>query len=122
MKQIVLIFFGGGLGSAVRFGLGRWVNGLHGVNFPFGTLVVNVVACFVLGLIVGFTDHRQVWSQDVRVFWAIGFCGGFSTFSTFSYETLTLMQQGLSVSAVIYTLVSVVLCLGSVWLGVALAR
>ncbi|HZY80841.1 MAG TPA: fluoride efflux transporter CrcB [Cyclobacteriaceae bacterium] len=122
MKQIALIFFGGGLGSVVRFLLGRWVNGLHNINFPFGTLVVNVVACFVLGLIVGFTDHRQVWTQDTRVFWAVGFCGGFSTFSTFSYETMGLMQQGFSVPAILYTIVSVVMCLAAVWGGVYLTK
>jgi len=122
MKQIALIFFGGGLGSVVRFVLGKWVNGLHGLNFPLGTLVVNVVACFLLGLVVGFTDHRQVWSQDTRVFWAVGFCGGFSTFSTFSYETLGLIHQGLSLPAIVYTVVSIVLCLGAVWLGIYLAK
>ncbi len=68
MKTWVLIFTGGGLGSVVRFGLGRFVSGLHQLNFPFGTLVVNLVACFVLGLIIGLADHKQLLSADARVF------------------------------------------------------
>lgn len=122
MKDLVLIFAGGGLGSVVRYMLGRWVTGLHQLNFPLGTLVVNVVACFVLGLVVGFADHRQLLSANTRMFWAIGFCGGFSTFSTFSYETLALFQQPAIGSGLLYVLASVVLCLGATVLGMWLVR
>lgn len=122
MKAVLLIFAGGGLGSVVRFLLGKWVTGLHQLNFPFGTLVVNVVACFVLGVVVGLADHKQFLSADARIFWAIGFCGGFSTFSTFSYETLALFQQPVVGSGLLYILASVVLCLGAVMFGVAISR
>lgn len=122
MKALVLIFVGGGLGSVVRFLLGRWVTGLHNLNFPWGTLVVNVVACFVLGLIVGFADHKQMLSADMRIFWAVGFCGGFSTFSTFSYETLLLFQQTAVMSGIVYVIASVAVCLAATATGVAIAR
>lgn len=122
MKALVLIFVGGGLGSVVRFLLGRWVTGIHNLNFPLGTLAVNAVACFVLGLIVGFADHKQMLSADMRIFWAVGFCGGFSTFSTFSYETLLLFQQPALMSGIVYVLASVALCLAATALGVAIAR
>ena len=122
MKALLLIFAGGGLGSVVRFLLGRWVSGLHHINFPFGTLTVNIVACFVLGVVVGLSDHRQLLSPDSRIFWAVGFCGGFSTFSTFSYETLELFQNSMTMSGVMYVVASVSLCLLAVWGGVYAGR
>lgn len=122
MKELGLIFVGGGLGSITRFLLGRWVTTLHQLNFPFGTLVVNIVACFVLGAIVGMADHKQVMSPDMRVFWAVGFCGGFSTFSTFSYETLLLFQQPNVGGGLLYVVASVALCVGATVLGIAIAR
>lgn len=122
MKTLLLIFAGGGLGSVARFLLGKWVTGLHQLNFPLGTLVVNVVACFVLGVIVGMADHKQMLSADTRIFWAVGFCGGFSTFSTFSYETLLLIQQPNVVSGLLYVVTSVALCVGATVVGVMLAR
>lgn len=122
MKTLVLIFAGGGLGSVVRFLLGRWVTGLHQINFPFGTLVVNVVACFVLGVVVGLADHKQLMSADSRIFWAVGFCGGFSTFSTFSYETVLLIHQPAIGSGILYIVASVVLCVMATILGIVVGR
>ncbi|MEI9917992.1 MAG: fluoride efflux transporter CrcB [Bacteroidota bacterium] len=122
MKLVVLIFVGGGLGSVVRYLLHRWVSVLHQVNFPFGTLAVNIVACFVLGLIIGLADHRQFLSPDARIFWAVGFCGGFSTFSTFTAETLALFQQPAVMSALVYIAASVLLCLASTMLGIYLGK
>ncbi|HMJ71231.1 MAG TPA: fluoride efflux transporter CrcB [Cyclobacteriaceae bacterium] len=122
MKHVLLIFAGGGLGSVARYLLGRWVSGFHQINFPFGTLAVNVVACFILGVIVGFSEYKQALSPDSRVFWAIGFCGGFSTFSTFSYETVQLIHGQAIGSGVVYVLVSVVLCVGAVVMGMYLGK
>lgn len=122
MKTLLLIFAGGGLGSVVRFLFGKWINGFHQVNFPFGTLAVNVAACFILGLVVGFSDHRQLLSADSKIFWAIGFCGGFSTFSTFSLETAQLFQQGMTGSGLMYILGSVVLCWAAVVLGIWIGK
>jgi CrcB protein len=92
------------------------------LSFPFGTLAVNIVACFVLGLIIGFADHKQYLSADARVFWAVGFCGGFSTFSTFSAETLALFQEPSIVSGLVYIGASVLLCLGATILGIYLGK
>jgi CrcB protein len=118
MKHLLLIFAGGGLGSVARFLFGRWVNSFHQLNFPFGTLAVNVTACFVLGLVVSLSDHRQLLSPDSKIFWTIGFCGGFSTFSTFSLETAQLFQQGSTGSGLLYIAGSVALCWVAVVLGV----
>jgi len=117
MLNILLVFGGGGLGSVVRFLLGRWVNAWHNHHFPFGTLAVNIVACLVLGYVVGVADHRQLISPSARLFWTVGFCGGFSTFSTFSAETLTLIQGGFHLSTVVYIISSLLLCLAGVFVG-----
>ena len=116
--NIIIVFGGGGLGSVVRFLLGRWVNAWHNHHFPFGTLAVNVVACLVLGYVVGIADHRQLLSPSARLFWTVGFCGGFSTFSTFSAETLTLIQGGFHLSTAVYVASSLVLCLAGVFVGI----
>ena len=122
MKQLTLIFVGGGLGSIARYLLARWTNTFHALSFPLGTLVVNVVACFALGLVVGLADHKQLLSADTRIFWTIGFCGGFSTFSTFSYDTLLLFQQPAVGWGVVYILASVLLCLAATMIGIWLGR
>jgi CrcB protein len=117
MKDLLLVFFGGGLGSIIRFSLGRWVNTLHSHHFPWGTLVVNVAACLVLGFVIGLADHKQIISPAARLFWAIGFCGGFSTFSTFSNETLFLLQSGFTLSLGLYIFLSLLLCVGATYGG-----
>jgi CrcB protein len=122
MRSMIFVFLGGGLGSVVRYALGRWVNSLHTHHFPFGTLVVNVAACFLLGLLIGLADHRQLISPHARLFWTVGFCGGFSTFSTFSNETLTLLQGGFNLSLILYILFSLILCLAAVFGGLYLGK
>jgi fluoride exporter len=121
MREIVLVFLGGGLGSVIRFMLGRWINAFHSHHFPWGTLGVNVVACALMGLLIGLADHRQLLSPSTRLFWTVGFCGGFSTFSAFSSEAITLIQNGFQLSFAIYLLASLVLCVaatyGGLWFG-----
>lgn len=122
MKTLVLIFIGGGLGSVTRFGLGKWISSWHTSTFPYGTLGVNVIACLVLGWIIGLADHKNLLSDSTRLFWTIGFCGGFSTFSTFSSETISLVQSGLHVSGGLYVLASLVLCLLATYAGLYLGN
>ena len=122
MKTLVLIFIGGGLGSVTRFGLGKWISSWHTSTFPYGTLGVNVIACLVLGWIIGLADHKNLLSDSTRLFWTVGFCGGFSTFSTFSAETISLVQSGLHVSGALYILASVVLCLLATYAGLYLGE
>ncbi|MBP9925159.1 MAG: fluoride efflux transporter CrcB [Cyclobacteriaceae bacterium] len=122
MRALIMVFIGGGLGSMVRYSLGRWVNALHSYNFPYGTLIANVAACFVLGLFVGLADHRQLFSPNARLFWTVGFCGGFSTFSTFGYEALTLLQGGFSLNSLIYVILSLLLSVLAVYAGLFLGE
>jgi CrcB protein len=121
VKAVFLVFLGGGLGSAIRYGIGKWVGTLYSHYFPLGTLIANVLACLALGLIIGMADSRQLLSPASKIFWTIGFCGGFSTFSTFSNETLTLLQGGFTSAGLLYVGLSIGLCLvatlGGLYLG-----
>jgi CrcB protein len=110
MKELIVVFIGSGLGGLVRFSLGKWVDSWHNTHFPFGTFIVNFFACLLLGFVIGLADHKQILSPTARMFLAVGFCGGFSTFSTFSNETLTLLQNGHNISLIIYTIGSITLC------------
>ena len=118
MKEIILVFFGSGFGGALRFGIGKWVNTLHNYHFPFGTLIVNIIACFVVGLLIGLADYKQLLTAQIKLFWMIGFCGGFSTFSAFSGETILLFQHGQYLSSIVYVLSSVLLCLAATLGGI----
>ena len=122
MKELIAVFIGSGLGGMTRFGLSKWIDDFHDHHFPFGTFAVNVIACFALGFVIGLADHRQILSPTAKLFLAVGFCGGFSTFSTFSSETLTLFQQGHNLSSVLYILASVLLCVTATFGGLFIAE
>ena len=117
MKELIIVFAGGGAGSVVRYALGMGVNRLLASPFPYGTLVVNIIACLVLGAVVAMADDRQLLNAPTRLLLAVGFCGGFSTFSTYSLETLQLLQRGQYASAMLYVIGSVMLCLGATFAG-----
>jgi CrcB protein len=110
---ILLVFLGGGAGSALRYVTDRWVQAQHALRFPLGTLCVNLVGCFVLGVVAGGVADAG-WSQHLQALLGTGFCGGLTTFSTFSVETVELLNGRLGIRAGCY----VVLGAG---LGVALA-
>ncbi len=122
MSQIVAIALGGALGSVGRFLFAGWVGRVLGVNFPWGTLAVNVVGGLVMGLLVGLM--AQAWSVTpaVRAFLTVGVLGGFTTFSAFSLETVLLFQRGDVLAALGYIVSSVVLSVGAVWCGLRLIR
>ncbi|MPR33949.1 fluoride efflux transporter CrcB [Salmonirosea aquatica] len=122
MNNLILIFLGGGLGSLARFGIGRTLASWS-VNLPYGTLAANVLACVVLGFFTGAVALRS--SEAVlpyRAFLAVGFCGGFSTFSTFSNETLLMLMNNRWGDAVLNITLSVVLCLSASFLGLWLGK
>lgn len=122
MKSLLIVFLGGGLGSVMRFSLGRWISTLHGHHFPWGTLVINVVACLALGWVIGLADHKHIISPSARLFWTVGFCGGFSTFSAFSNETLVLLQSGFTFYSLLYIVLSVLLCVAATFAGLSLGE
>jgi len=111
LNVFLAIFLGGGLGSVSRYALGQWVLTLSESKFPWGTLGANMLACVVLGLVWLF-GGKEIQRQPVwTAFLIIGFCGGFSTFSTFSFETLRLMREGMMWWAIGNVVLSVGACL-----------
>jgi len=117
------IAVGGALGSVARYACSALMAGAFGETFPWGTMLVNVLGSFVIGFFATFTgpDGRVLVSGDLRQFVMVGICGGYTTFSSFSLQTLTLAQDGEYARASANIVLSVVLCLASVWLGHATA-
>ena len=115
---------GGALGSMARFWVTGAVAALTGPRFPYGTLLINILGSFVIGMVAGLTltPERMGIHPDLRIFLMVGICGGFTTFSAFSLQTLELMQAGAVVPALLYVTASVLLCVLFVWFGWALGR
>ncbi len=115
---------GGALGSLARYWVTGAVASLTGPRFPYGTLLINVLGSFVIGAVAGvtLTPARMGMHPDVRIFLMVGICGGFTTFSAFSLQTLELLQTGDTAAAMLYIAASVVLCLAFVWFGWYLGR
>jgi len=123
MNKVVLVGLGGALGSILRYGVGGLVGRLKaGWTFPLETLLINVAGCLVIGWLAGLSEARGAFSAPTRAFLFIGLLGGFTTFSTFGYETFQLMRDGQWSSAALSTTLQVVLGLGAVWAGHAVAR
>jgi CrcB protein len=121
--DVLWVGFGGFVGSSLRFLISGWVHRLPGTgSFPYGTLVVNVVGCLVLGLIGGWAEHRQMLPPAARLFVLIGVLGGFTTFSTFAYETLALATASDAARAFTNIALQLVLGLGAAWVGFSAAR
>ncbi|MGA7914242.1 MAG: fluoride efflux transporter CrcB [Candidatus Acidiferrales bacterium] len=122
MTKYLMVGLGGCLGSILRFWMGGYVSNRLGTRFPYGTFVVNCTACFLIGLIVTVLAEKANWSANWRYLIPIGFIGGFSTFSTFEYETFRVFQDGELFVAALNVILSVVVGFVSVWLGVITGR
>ncbi len=119
MSTYLWIAIGGALGSMARYGCSSLAAAWFGETFPWGTLIVNVVGSFIIGLFGTLTgpDGRLLVPGDMRQFVMVGILGGYTTFSSFSLQTLALAQQGEMARAGVNVLGSVALCLAAVWLG-----
>lgn len=123
LGQVMLVGLGGFLGSVARFVVGGWAYGLApSTTLPVGTLIVNVVGCLLIGVLGGLIDLRQAVPPAYGLFLIIGLLGGFTTFSTFSFETLQLAQQGDLWKAMLNVVLQVGLGLIAAWVGFVLVR
>lgn len=121
MQKYVLIAIGGALGSIARYWLGSTVSGRLGSKFPYGTLIVNVTACIILGFVLTYLGRRAELSAAWRFLIPIGFIGAYSTFSTYEWETLSTLRSGAFLLAALYAVGSLILGLAAVWGGSLLA-
>ena len=122
MQQLLAIAGGGAIGAVLRFGIASNIYRWLGRDFPFGILVVNVVGSLLIGFLFALIVERGILSIEWRAALMVGFLGAFTTFSTFSMETVLLLEAGEPVKAGLNVLLSVVFCLGATWLGLVIGR
>ena len=122
MKPIIVIFLGGGIGSVARYLLSLWINRQLTTAFPTGTFVVNLTGCFLIGILYGLAIRHSWLNVDWRLFLITGICGGYTTFSAFSYESVGLIREGNYGYFFLYVAGSVLLGLLATAGGTALAR
>jgi CrcB protein len=122
MSRTALVALGGLAGSLCRYWLAGYVQQSADSDFPLGTLAVNLLGSFVIGLVMSLSLDRGVISAESRLLLTTGFCGGFTTMSTFSYETMALLRDGQAALAFGNLGGTIVGCFGAVWLGQLLAR
>lgn len=121
MVKLLLVAGGGALGSAARYAVGNWVQSGFGTGFPWGTLFVNVSGSFLIGAVLGLFEHSGL-SNEARLFFAVGVLGGYTTFSTFSHDTLRLLATGSFAPALLNSAGQLLAGLAAVYAGMLLSR
>ena len=122
MDKYLVLAFGGAVGTIGRYLVGVYSAKLLGTNFPYGTLIVNVLGSFIIGFFMIIFLEKLSLDPIWRLFVAVGFCGGFTTMSSFSFETLMLLSDGEYLKAFLNVFLNVFLSLGSAFLGIVLAK
>ena len=122
MFRNILVIIGGGIGAFFRYLLSGWVYKVLGTDFPYGTLAVNVIGCFVIGIFLTMAEDRFLISPNFRIFFAVGVLGGFTTFSTFSFETVGLLKDGAVAIGLLNVAASIVVGLTATWVGTLAGR
>jgi CrcB protein len=122
LKTLLYIGFGSFLGGIARYLLSRVVQNSVASAFPYGTMAVNLLGCLLIGLFFGLSERTNLINDEWRIFLTVGFCGGFTTFSTFANENMTLLRDGNFLYFSLYTGLSVFLGLVAVFIGNALTK
>jgi len=121
MKQALLVFIGGGFGSVARYLVGRFLN-TPGNQIPYGTLLANVLGSLLIGIILGHLSKTSTISESQMLLFATGFCGGFTTFSTFAYENQLFIKNGDFTNLLIYTFASLLIGIAAVFAGLYISK
>lgn len=122
MVNIVLVFLGGGIGAAARYWLSGIVYQKMNTDFPYGTLTVNAIGCLLIGILMTAMEERFLAQPSLRVFLTIGILGGFTTFSSFSFETIALLRDGEILYALVNIFTSIFVCLFGTWVGMQIGK
>lgn len=122
LKTLLLVGTGGFLGSISRFLASRLVQNNVESVFPYGTFLVNITGCFLIGLIYGFSEKAPSFPAGWKLFLTVGFCGGFTTFSTFANENIALLRDGDFFHFMLYTILSVILGISATFFGVMITK
>jgi len=121
-KSILLVGLGGGAGSIARFLCQKYIYEWYPHPFPFGTFLVNISGCFLIGIFYALAEKGNLLTPEWRILLTTGFCGGFTTFSTFAYENLNLLRNGDITYFILYIIASVILGMLATWLGIVLLK
>ncbi|KGL61869.1 fluoride efflux transporter CrcB [Polaribacter sp. Hel1_85] len=121
MKQLVFVFIGGGFGSILRYIVGKWLNNTEN-GIPYGTFAANILGSLLIGVILGYAAKNEAISQNHTLLLATGFCGGFTTFSTFAYENHVFLKSGDFTTFAFYTIASFVVGFLAVFAGMYLVK
>jgi fluoride exporter len=117
IRNYITIFIGGGLGASLRYWLSGFIPKWAGSSFPYGILAVNIIGCFFIGFLMSTMEDRFMVNPTLRIFLTIGILGGFTTFSTFSYETIAMLRDSEFLKASLYVGLSLALGLGGTHIG-----
>jgi CrcB protein len=119
MKTVFIVFIGSGIGGAARYAVQNRVAAAGLFDFPLGTFIVNLTGCFLIGLFYALGEKGNLLSPEWRIALTTGFCGGFTTFSTFAFENMNLLRTGDYIYFVLYIFLSILLGIAGVFLGIA---
>lgn len=122
IRHIVFIGLGGGLGSIIRYLTSLAIRKFYQGNYPLATLIANIAGCFIIGVIIGIFSKHSPTNENIKLFFATGFCGGYTTFSTFAAENTELIANNNYIEALSYMLLSIILGISFVFLGIVLTK
>lgn len=122
LKQILLVGLGGGVGSILRYLTSVLTQKYNPLSFPLATFIVNIIGCLLIGLLIGLFGQNIQDNQNLRLLFITGFCGGYTTFSTFAAENLSLLESHHHGTAALYIGASIIGGLAAVWLGLIITK
>lgn len=122
MKYAFIVFFGGGIGAVTRYLLSSSIQKLFPPDFPLGTFTVNILGCLIIGLLMTVFEDKFIVQPALRLLLTVGFLGGLTTYSTFSFETIALLQEGDYFHGLLNIFGTTISCLGATWIGIIIGK